>query len=250
MNFAQNSFTIKNKLQLAIVDKRIPQTIEDNLNNIGVNIIKSTACSNTYDAIKYHPAISVCKLNYNNIVVAPNVYDYYKEVLKPYGFNVICGESTIKNKYPYNIHYNIVILKKFAIHNFKYTDKVILDYIEKNNIEKINVSQGYCKCSICVVDDNSIITSDEGIYKEVIKHDIDCLLIEKGHIDLFELNYGFIGGCSFLLSNNELAFLGNIKKHPDYDKILNFVKSKNKKLISLSNDKLIDLGSVIQLMEY
>jgi len=250
MNFAQNSFTIKNKLQLAIVDKRIPQTIEDNLNNIGVNIIKSTACSNTYDAIKYHPDISVCKLNSNNIVVAPNVYDYYKEVLKPYGFNVICGESTIKNKYPYNIHYNIVILEKFAIHNFKYTDKVILDYIEKNNIEKINVSQGYCKCSICVVDDNSIITSDEGIYKEVIKHDIDCLLIEKGHIDLFELNYGFIGGCSFLLSNNELAFLGNIKKHPDYDKILNFVKSKNKKLISLSNDKLIDLGSVIQLMEY
>jgi len=250
MNFAQNSFTIKNKLQLAIVDKRIPQTIEDNLNNIGVNIIKSTACSNTYDAIKYHPDISVCKLNSNNIVVAPNVYEYYKEVLKPYGFNVICGESTIKNKYPYNIHYNIVILEKFAIHNFKYTDKVILDYIEKNNIEKINVSQGYCKCSICVVDDNSIITSDEGIYKEVIKHDIDCLLIEKGYIDLFELNYGFIGGCSFLLSNNELAFLGNIKKHPDYDKILNFVKSKNKKLISLSNDKLIDLGSVIQLMEY
>jgi len=250
MNFAQNSFTIKNKLQLAIVDKRIPQTIEDNLNNIGVNIIKSTACSNTYDAIKYHPDISVCKLNSNNIVVAPNVYDYYKEVLKPYGFNVICGESTIKNKYPYNIHYNIVILKKFAIHNFKYTDKVILDYIEKNNIEKINVSQGYCKCSICVVDNNSIITSDEGIYKEVIKYGIDCLLIEKGHIDLFELNYGFIGGCSFLLSHNELAFLGNIKKHPDYDKILNFVESKNKKLISLSNDKLIDLGSIIQLMEY
>ena len=250
MNFAQNSFTIKNKLQLAIVDKRIPQTIETNLNNIGVNIVKSKACSNTYNAIKYHPDISVCKLNYNNIVVAPNVYDYYKEVLKPYGFNVICGESTIKNKYPYNIHYNIVILEKFAIHNFKYTDKVILDYIEKNNIEKINVSQGYCKCSICVIDNNSIITSDEGIYKEVIKYGIDCLLIEKGHIDLFELNYGFIGGCSFLLSHNELAFLGNIKKHPDYDKILNFVESKNKKLISLSNDKLIDLGSVIQLMEY
>ena len=24
---------------------------------------------------------------------------------------------------------------------------ILLDYIEKNNIEKINVSQGYCKCS-------------------------------------------------------------------------------------------------------
>ena len=34
---------------------------------------------------------------------------------------------------------------------------------------------------------------ENNLYKEVIKHNIDCLLIEKGHIDLFELNYGFIG---------------------------------------------------------
>lgn len=250
MKFAKSSFTINNKLQLAIVDKRIPKDMEINLNNLGVNIIKSTDCSNTYEAIKYHPDISVCKLNDYNIVVAPNVYEYYKNILNPYDFNVICGDSVIKNKYPYNIYYNIVILKNFAIHNFKYTDKSILDYLEKNNITKINVSQGYCKCSICIVDDNSLITSDEGIYKEVIKYGIDCLLIEKGHIDLFELNYGFIGGCSFLLSNDELVFLGNIKNHPDYYKILNFVKNKNKKIISLSNDKLLDLGSVIQLLEY
>ena len=92
--------------------------------------------------------------------------------------------------------------------------------------------------------------STDHIYKEVIKYGIDCLLIEKGHIDLFELNYGFIGGCSFLISNNELAFLGNIKNHTDYDKILDFIQSKNKKLVSLSDDKLLDLGSVIPLLEY
>ncbi len=250
MKFSKNPFILNDKLKLAIVDKRIPKNMEIKLNMMGVNIIKSTGCVNTYESIKYHPDISICKLNNNNIVVAPNVYDYYKNILNPYGFNVIRGDSIIKNKYPYNIHYNIVILKNFAIHNFKYTDKVILDYIEKNNIKKINVSQGYCKCSICIVDDNSLITSDEGIYKEVIKHGIDCLLIEKGHIDLFELNYGFIGGCSFLISNNELAFFGNIKNHPDYDKILNFVNSKNKSLISLSDDKLLDLGSIINLLEY
>ena len=44
--------------------------------------------------------------------------------------------------------------------------------------------------------------------------------------------------------------MGNIKNHPDYDKILAFVESKNKKLVSLSNDKLLDLGSVIPLLEY
>ena len=70
MNFAKNSFIVNNKLQLAIVDKRIPKNMETNLNNMGVSIIKSTCCSNTYEAIKYHPDISVCKLNDNNIVVA------------------------------------------------------------------------------------------------------------------------------------------------------------------------------------
>ena len=99
MNFAKNSFIVNNKLQLAIVDKRIPKNMETNLNNMGVSIIKSTCCSNTYEAIKYHPDISVCKLNDNNIVVAPNVYNYYKDVLKPYGFNVLCGDSIIKNKF-------------------------------------------------------------------------------------------------------------------------------------------------------
>ena len=115
-------------------------------------------------------------------------------------------------------------------------------------MKKINVKQGYCKCSICIVDENSIITSDEGIYKEVIKHDIDCLLIEKGHIDLFELDYGFIGGCSGLINEDTLVFFGNIEKHPNFKEIKNFVSKRNKKIISLSKEKLIDLGSLIPLI--
>ncbi len=70
MKFAKNSFIVNNRLQLAIVDKRIPKDMEISLNNLGVNIIKSTDCSDTYEAIKCHPDISVCKLNDNNIVVA------------------------------------------------------------------------------------------------------------------------------------------------------------------------------------
>ena len=49
MNFAKNSFILNSRLCLAIVDKRIPKNMEDNLNNLGVNIIKSTSCNNTYD---------------------------------------------------------------------------------------------------------------------------------------------------------------------------------------------------------
>ncbi|MEG0855954.1 MAG: hypothetical protein RSG52_05705 [Terrisporobacter sp.] len=248
MQYVESSFIPSGKISLALVDKRITKPMEEYLNKININIIKSETCKETYDAISCHPDISTLKINNNNIIVAPNVYEYYYYLLSPFGFNVIKGDSHIKNKYPKNIQYNVVILGKYAIHNFNYTDTKIINYIERNNFIKINVKQGYCKCSICIVDENSIITSDEGIYKEVKKHNIDCLLIEKGHIDLFKMNYGFIGGCSGLISKNDLVFFGDISKHPDFDKIKDFTKSKNKNLISLSNENLLDLGSLIPLM--
>ena len=248
MKFVKSSFIPDKNLSLALVDSRISESMVQKLNELNINIIKSIKCNETYNAISCHPDICVIKLNDNNILVAPNVFDYYDSYLTPLGFNVIKGNSNINNRYPNNVHYNVVILGNNVIHNFKYTDNVLLDYIEKNNMNKINVNQGYCKCSICIVDENSIITSDEGIYKEVIKHNIDCLLIEKGHIDLFELDYGFIGGCSGLISKDTLAFFGNIEKHPNFNEINKFVSERNKKILSLSKEKLTDLGSLIPLI--
>ena len=250
MKFIKESFIPKNDLSLALVDKRVSKSIEKKFNELNIKLIKTAPVDEVYDAIKYHPDISICKLDYNNIVVSPNVYDYYTKELKKYNFNVIKGNSTLQNKYPKNIQYNACIFGNFAVHNFKYTDKNIIEFIDKNNITKINVSQGYSKCNICVVDENSIITSDIGIYSEVIKYNIDCLLIDKAHIDLFNLNYGFIGGCSGLISNDTLAFLGNIKLHPNYYDIYKFVKLKNKNIISLGNENLIDLGSIIPITTY
>lgn len=248
MKFIKSSFIPNKKINLALIDCRASEDIIKNLNKLNVNLLKTIKCNEAYNAISCHPDICVIKLNYNDILVAPNVYDYYNESLTPLGFNVIKGNSPIGSKYPYNVQYNVVILGDKVIHNFKYTDNTLLDYIEKNNLEKVNVNQGYCKCSICVVDENSIITSDEGIYKEVIKHNIDCLLIEKGHIDLFELNYGFIGGCSGLISEDTLVFFGNIESHPNFKEIETFVSKKNKKILSLSDEKLTDLGSLIPLI--
>ena len=67
MRFVKSSFTVDSNLCLSIVDKRIPKDMELNLKNLGLQIIKSASCSNTYEAIKYHPDISICKLNDNNI---------------------------------------------------------------------------------------------------------------------------------------------------------------------------------------
>ncbi len=247
MKFVESSFIPNKKINLALVDNRITSSMKNTLLNLNINIIESINCEDTYNAISSHPDISLIKLNNNDILVAPNVFEYYDKILSPVGFNIIRGNKSISNKYPDDICYNVAILGDKIIHNFKYTDDVLLDYIKKNNMKKINVNQGYCKCSICIVDENSIITSDTGIHNEVIKHNIDCLLIRSGHIDLFELNYGFIGGCSGLIDKNTLVFFGDITKHPDFEKINNFLLSKSKEFICLSDEKLLDLGSLIPL---
>lgn len=247
MKFVKQPFIVDGPLSIALVDKRITSNMEDTLRDLGIKVLKTTECSNTYNSIKYHPDIILCKLYDNNVVVAPNVYDYFFKILGNYNFNVIKGNSVIENKYPNNIYYNIAIFGKYAIHNFKYTDPKILEFLEVNNIQKIHVKQGYSKCSICIVDDNSIITSDNGIFKACLSYNIDCLLIRKGFIDLFDMSYGFIGGCSGIISNDTIAFYGDITRHPDYEKILTFITSKNKKLICLSGENLLDLGSIIPL---
>ena len=245
---SKQSFVIDGDLCLALVDKRIPYDMELELKKRNIQIIKTVECKECYDAIKFHPDICVCNLGEGNIVVAPNVHEYYFDKLNPLGFNVIKGSSYVGKKYPNNIQYNVTIFGRFAIHNFNYTDEQILHYINKENLVKINIKQGYSKCSICIVDENSIITSDKGIYKAANKYGIDCLLISNDNIRLFELDYGFIGGCTGLISKNKIAFLGNVKKHPDYERIKNFIKSKNKEIVSLSKEQLLDLGSIIPLM--
>ncbi len=248
MKFSDNPFIPKGKASLVIVDQRISKSMEDELKNKKIEIIKTCKCDEVYDAIKYHPDIVLCYLGENKIVVAPNVYEYYDKILNPYGFHVIKGIKEVSNKYPTNIYYNIALFGKYAVHHFKHTEDHILQYIKQKGLISINVKQGYTKCSICIVDENSIITSDEGIYKEVIKHNIDCLRIEEGNIHLFDMGHGFIGGATGLLSDKEIAFLGNAKKHKDYLKIKAFLHKKDKKIISLGKDELIDLGSIIPIM--
>lgn len=249
MEYVKNSFYVDKKISTCIIDGRVSENIESYLNEIGIKTIKTPKCLEVYDAISYHPDIQFFNCGNGKIIVSPNVYEEYLEILKDYKLEIIKGERKLNKKYPKDIAYNVCIVGKYAIHNFKYTDDKVLKYIEEKGYEKINVNQGYSKCSICVVDNNSIITSDKGIVNSIKESGacIECLLIENGDIDLFDMDFGFIGGCSGNISKKEIAFLGNIEKHSDFRIIKEFLERKNKKIVSLSKNKLIDLGSIIPI---
>lgn len=122
--------------------------------------------------------------------------------------------------------------------------------LEKQGVKMIHVKQGYAKCSVCIVDENAIITSDRGIAKVAKNTGFEVMVIEPGFIQLRGLNYGFIGGATGLLDKDALGFAGDLTAHKNGLIIKDFLWTKGKTCIGLGELSLSDVGSIIPLKEY
>ncbi len=242
-----NPFIPLKEANLAIVAANAYKEIFDSLEALDIEVVPTIKCEDVYDSIAYHPDIVIHPINHKTLIIAPNVYDYYKEKLAKFNLKLIKGEKYLKSKYPDNIAYNVGRLSKWAIHNFKHTDRIVKDKLEKENIIQVHVNQGYSKCSMAIIGEDAIITGDEGIYNKLKELSYDVLLIEPGFIFLENQNYGFIGGTTGSYSKHEIFFSGNLDKHPSKNQILDFLQKNNKKPIYLSNKDLSDIGTIISL---
>lgn len=224
------------------VDYRISEIEEKNLKHLGLNLIKVPKHPKLYDAIDGHPDIQINIIDKNTLILAQNSSEELFDSI-PKGIKVIKSSCQLESEYPKNIALNAVNLKDYFIHNLKFTDSSLLEQIKEKKL--INIKQGYSKCSIAIVSEKALITSDKGIYKALAPYGFDILLIPSGDISLPGLDYGFIGGTCGLISKDQMVFFGNLEKHPYGDDIKNFLAKYNVKPIYLSNDKLIDRGSIL-----
>lgn len=245
--FRNNPFIPYKSANLAIVDGRADDTIINRLESYNIKVIKTIKCNEVQEGISYHPDIIMHPVDYKTLLIAPNVFEYYEELLFNSGIKLIKGERWLSRNYPEDVAYNVGRVYGYAIHNFKYTDEKLIYYLKKQGLELINIKQGYSKCSMAVVDEKAIITSDYPIYEKCIKLGIDALLIKSGYIKLEGFDYGFIGGTCGNLSKRDIALSGKLNSHPDSKKIYKFIKKNKKNLIFLSDDEIIDLGTIISL---
>lgn len=243
-------------IKTAIVDYRMKEDLKKNLEKHGFILIDSYKSIEVDSSIEGHVDISVF-FSGKALITSPSSFEYYKTLISRYKLDVVIekGEKKLSKKYPKDVAYNLCYTGKFAIGNFDYTDEKIISYLKKNDAIFIPVSQGYSNCSILVVDEESIITSDEGIVREVLKYNrgsfnkIDLLKIKEGSIRLSQMNHGFIGGASALV-DDKVYFFGDVNSHPDSESIRNFIMKKNKVIVSLGDGNLIDYGGMICLDSY
>lgn len=153
------------------------------------------------------------------------------------------------NKYPDDVNLNCAIIGNKIICNKSTIAHEILEFAEIHNLTVINVNQGYTKCSVCVINEKSIITDDKSIFTATQNFFDDVLLISKNSILLKGYNYGFIGGCCGKIDKDKLAINGSIESHTDHNEIIDFLDRNHIECIELTKDRLTDIGGILPLIE-
>ncbi|MDF2866232.1 MAG: hypothetical protein K0R72_1050 [Clostridia bacterium] len=231
-----------------IIDERVNTEIKKYFLELGYEIIKIKKHDNIYSEISSHTDIFCLKLGntviYEKDAVSDmlyNKYDYF------HGDNV-------ENIYPKTAAYNVCVIDNFVIHNFKITDKKILEKLNEMKYTFIDVKQGYSRCSILPLDNRCCITSDKGIYNKLIQNDFDVLYVDSSELDIKLFNEdgtysnmsGFIGGCSCVL-NDTVIFFGDVDKLKCKEKLINYINSRGYKIKDFKKMDVIDYGSCIFL---
>lgn len=231
-----------------IIDCRMRNIEKEYLKSIGYNIIELNTQNHVYEEISSHVDVFCVKIN-NKVILEPCVYNEFTLDEK----HVVKGKSYLKEKYPFDIAYNVCQIGQNVVHNFKYTDEIVLEIIQKEKLNTININQGYSNCSIAVIDGNSAIVTDKNIAQNLIKNKIDVLLIDDDlDIKLLKNNgeysnmKGFVGGCITRIEDKVVIF-GELSKIDRHGKIRKFIESRNLKIIEFRGMDVIDYGGILAL---
>ena len=231
---------------LAITDNRIDPSSLASLHREGYDVITLPEADYLQKAVSGHTDMLIF-IGFGRFFCHRRFFDYNKELLERVstiaGADLEISDEPTGEKYPLDVLFNACLIGNKLICNEKTVSKLLLDAAVANGCEIISVSQGYTKCSVCVVSDNAIITADKGIAKACKEKGIDVLEINEGHISLPPYNFGFIGGASGQYSD-KVYFCGSLDTHPDGDRIKEFCAKHKKSAISLGACELQDVGSI------
>jgi hypothetical protein len=249
MAFVEKPNLPEKAVSLVVVDDRISRRAEDRLNALGVKALKLRPHRGLYPAVSCHPDMQLHHIGGKTIIYAPGTDQTLLDALAAFDFLLIMGESVLSVSYPEDIAYNAARVGKWYFHNLRHTDPIIRRSLERMGIEPVHVEQGYSKCSVLPVGDESIITTDIGIAKAAEKKGLDVLLTDyERAIRLPGLDYGFIGGAAGMLGKELCALNGNIWGLDCFDAFSSFLSKNNIKFAELSDEQVTDIGSILPLM--
>lgn len=210
------------------------------LEKFGYSVIPTDAIMKFLKPEQKHPDMQILKINDSYFLL--NECKKLKELLRNYRLNISSKKTT--NSYPENVQLNFLYFNNKLYGRADAISLELKKYCEDNDITIVNVNQGYARCSTLVLNNKAAITADTTIEKALKNDGAEVLKISEGNIILDGFDYGFIGGASAVINNN-VIFFGNITNHPDYTRILEFIKIHNMQIkIICAEMPLTDIGGI------
>ena len=239
-------------MEYILIDPRMRNVEKNTLKYLGYELVPIQRSNNVYPEISSHVDIFTTKIG-DTLVVEKSQFEDLTFMLKKSEYNIVRGKEQIEMNYPDDIKYNVAIIGNYAVHNFKYTDKKVLKLLQEGGYELIDVEQGYTNCSIAVIDDTSVITTDKKIAERLRANNLSVLLLDyTPDIKLLDEHgryssmQGFIGGAIGKVDNNIIIF-GDLEKIDRDGKIRNFITERHLQIIEFNGLDVIDYGGILEV---
>ena len=236
-------------MRIILVDERISETIERSLYKIGVRPIRLPKDPCLGEAVRSHPDTLIFHHGSRLITtadycdVAAYIFSDIREMTDDVKISFTADMRG--RKYPLDCQMNALVIGNRIFCNQNHLSKAIIEYADENGLTISHTNQGYPACTTLAFG-NSAITADCGMAKALRNEGVNVLQITEGHIALPPHEYGFIGGASVVIGN-KVCFYGDIKRHPDGEAIISFIRENRFEPISLSDEPLVDFGGGIVL---
>ena len=233
---------------IAIIDSRTPDDIRSSLSSFGYELLLMPESSRLAKPVAAHPDMRIFILGKKVFLSGEEkeALSFITDKLKKSGYEIVYSSVSLSEKYPHNIAFNCFTVGKFLFGKLQALAPEISEEAKAQGHTPVSVHQGYSKCSTLIVDENSIITADPSIYTAATSVGIDALFINnpENAIMLHGYSCGFIGGASGATADT-IYFCGNIDLHPDKDNIRAFCEKHQKAVVSLGDQRLLDIGSIL-----
>ena len=240
----------KGEVRHAIIGEKYRDLLEKPLILRGIEPIWMPDNPYVDERLSGHADLSANKFGENSVILSKYLQNTELfEQLQSLGYDCFIAENAEKPQYPYDAGLNVCQIADTLIYNRRTVCEELNNKLEGAVSNRIDCRQGYTKCSVCIVNESSIITADKAIHNKVKESGMDSLLINEGIVNLSGFDYGFIGGATFKLNSHQIAFTGMIESSSEKNAIENFLSERGIEAVYLTEKKLFDIGSAILLTE-
>ena len=243
--FLETACIPQHSVSLALVSD-IKKDITDELQRLGVRSISPGRLEGISGAESLHADMSFCYLGEGELLAALNAAEEPVKLLRGEGLLLQRTANAVSAAAP---GLNARILNDKLLCCTKTAASELLSRAESRGLHILHTNQRYTACSSAVISENAMITSDESIYRLCLANKLDALKITHGHIELEGYSYGFIGGCCGLIARDAIAFSGDVTMHPDYESMRAFAANYGVSFVSLSRNRLYDIGGIMPVKE-